>query len=386
MKDFEPNEFVKLAKDIYGENEILLHRPVFSHREADYLTECIASNFVSSVGMRVVEFENLIASYVGSKRAVACVSGTAALHVSLKALGVGPGSQVITQALTFVATSNAISYCGAEHIFIDVDIDSLGMSPVALKSWLSENAIIEAGKAKNKYTGKTISCCLPMHTFGMPCRIQEIADICLSYGIPLLEDTAESLGSWVGNLHTGTFGTAATFSFNGNKTITTGGGGMVVTNNIELAEKLKYLTTTSKRPHAYEYFHDEVGYNYRLPNINAALGVAQMEILDQILEIKRGLAETYKHFFFNKGIKFVEPIDGAKSNNWLNTIIFDNRSERDNFLQITNENGVMTRPIWKLMTDLPMYSMCDNDGLRNSKWLVDRVVNIPSSVPSIGET
>lgn len=377
-------EFISFTKKIYQEDNILLHRPVFSHLEVEYLTECISSNFVSSVGRRVVEFENLVADFVGVKRAVACVNGTAALHMALKALGVCTGSQVITQALSFVATSNAITYCGAEHVFIDVDIDSLGMSPTALKSWLDENVTIKAGKAVNKNNGKTISCCLPMHTFGMPCRIKEIAEICLCFGIPLLEDTAESLGSRVENLHTGTFGAAAAFSFNGNKTITTGGGGMIVTNNIDLADKLKHLTTTAKRPHPFEYFHDQVGYNYRLPNINAALGVAQMEILDKILESKRELAETYKYFFSNKGIKFVESIKGAQSNNWLNAIILNDRSERDQFLQITNDSGVMTRPIWNLMTDLPMYSMCENDGLKNSRWLVDRVVNIPSSAPSIG--
>ena len=378
------SEFVNFTKNIYRQDEILLHRPIFSNLEVQYLKECISSNFVSSVGKRVVEFEDLVADFVGVKRAVACVNGTSALHMALKAVGVNPGSQVITQALTFVATSNAINYCGADHIFIDVDIDSLGMSPLALKAWLDENVTIKAGKSVNKNNGKIISCCLPMHTFGMPCRINEIAEICLSHGIPLVEDTAESLGSRVENQHTGTFGAAAAFSFNGNKIITTGGGGMVVTNDTELADKLKHLTTTAKRPHAFEYFHDEVGYNYRLPNINAAIGVAQMEILDQILERKRELAESYKHFFSIKGIKFVEPINGSVSNNWLNAIILNNRAERDQFLQITNDSGVMTRPIWNLMTDLPMYSMCENDGLRNSRWLVDRVVNIPSSVPDIG--
>ena len=374
-------EFIDLVKQIYQEDNILLHRPIFSHRETEYLSECISSNFVSSVGRQVVEFENMISDFVGVKSAVACVSGTAALHVTLKAIGVSPGSQVITQALTFVATSNAITYCGAEHIFVDVDIDTLGMSPVALKSWLEQNAIVEYGRAKNKNNGKIISCCLPMHTFGMPCRIQEIAKICLEYCIPLIEDTAESLGSKVNDLHTGTFGAAATFSFNGNKTITTGGGGMIVTNDKKFALKLKHLTTTAKRPHAYEYYHDDVGYNYRLPNINAALGVAQMEILNQILECKRELAETYKTFFSSSSVQFVEPIQRSTSNNWLNAVIFNDRSTRDQFLRITNENDVMTRPIWNLMTDLPMYSMCENDGLKNSKWLVDRVVNIPSSVP-----
>jgi len=377
-------DFIRLLKQTYQEDNILLHRPVFSHREVNYLTECIKSNFVSSVGERVVEFENLIANYVGVRRAVACVNGTAALHVALKAVGVSLGSQVITQALTFVATSNAINYCGADPVFIDVDIDSLGMSPKALQAWLDDNVTVEAGQTINKHNGKIISCCLPMHTFGMPCRIKEIAEICMSFGIPLVEDTAESLGSRVENQHTGTFGVAAAFSFNGNKTITTGGGGMIVTNDIELADKLMHLTTTAKHPHTFEYFHDEVGYNYRLPNINAAMGVAQMEILDQILERKSKLAATYKHFFSEKGITFVEPINGSVSNNWLNAIILNNRAERDQFLQVTNDSGVMTRPIWNLMTDLPMYSMCQNDGLRNSRWLVDRVVNIPSSVPSIG--
>ena len=380
--DINTIDFIAFVKRLYGETEVALHRPVFLGNEKSYICECIESNFVSSVGERVIEFEETLANFVGCKRAVACVNGTSALHVNLVAIGVRPKSQVITQALTFVATSNAISYSGAEPVFIDVDIDTMGMSPVALRLWLEKNVRFTNGKAINKKNGKMISGCVPMHTFGLPCRIAEIVDICASYNIDVVEDAAESLGSLYQHKHTGTFGRSSTLSFNGNKIITTGGGGAVLTNDDELANKVKYLTTTAKKPHSFDYHHTEVAFNYRLPNINAALGVAQMEILDLILERKRELAKTYKNFFSKKGITYIESINGAEPNNWLNAILLNDRAERDQFLKITNDSGVMTRPIWNLMTDLPMYKMCENDGLKNSRWLVDRVVNIPSSVPS----
>ncbi len=380
----DTDKFIEFVRGIYGENEVLLHRPIFLGNENSYLSECIKSNFVSSVGKRVDEFEDLIANFVGSRRAVACVNGTSALHVGLHALGVQPGVQVLTQALTFVATANAISFCQAEPVFIDVDVDTLGMSANSLRNWLEENALKAGGKLINKNSGKEIAACLPMHTFGLPCRIEEISSICEMYDIPLVEDAAESLGSYINKKHTGSLGRLGTFSFNGNKIITTGGGGMLVTDDEQLADRLKHLTTTAKRPHSFEYYHQEIGFNYRMPNINASIGVAQMEQLQLILKEKEKVAESYTEFFKDMPCRLVRPIVGTKANNWLNAIILNDRSERDNFLKDTNTNGIMTRPIWDLMSELPMYVNCENDGLVNSKWLVDRIVNIPSSVPNQG--
>lgn len=375
-------KFCDLAKEIYSEREILLHRPIFSEKEGIYLQDCIASNYVSSIGNRVLEFEELIADFVGVKKAIACVNGTSALHVSLHALGVSSGTQVLTQALTFVATANSISYTGAEPVFIDVDIDTMGMSPKSLRRWLEGNTFKKGDQLVNIKNGKKISACLPMHTFGMPCRIKEIMEICLEYNIPLIEDAAESLGSYFENIHTGTFGRVGTISFNGNKIITTGGGGVIITNDEHLAKKIKHLTTTAKRTHQYEYFHDEIGFNYRMPNINAAIGVAQMGRLPDMLKAKEIVTNKYKEFFNTLSVDFMNQINNAKSNKWLNAIIFSSKEERNTFLKITNENGVMTRPIWDLMSNLPMYYNCEHDGLINSKWLAERVVNLPSSVPN----
>lgn len=377
------NKVCKLIRDIYSEEFVQLHRPVFTQLEEKKISECIATNYVSSVGEYVNLFEENISKFVGAKRGIACVNGTSALHASLMAVGVRDNTQVITQALSFVATANAIKYCHAEPVFIDVDIDTLGMSPTALKSWLESNVTVEAGSAVNKRTGQIISCCVPMHTFGLPCRIEEISELCREYRIPLVEDAAESLGSKWGKRYTGTFGSAAIFSFNGNKIITTGGGGMIVTNNDKLADFLKHLTTTAKKTHSYEYYHDEIGYNYRMPNINAAIGCAQMEIIGEILNRKGTVAKIYNDFFNDQSITFIKPVNGATSNHWLNAIVLNSRKERDEFLKITNDAGVMTRPIWALLSELPMYRSYQNDGLRNSKWLSDRVVNIPSSVPRL---
>lgn len=377
-------EFCDFTQKIYGHRNVPLHRPIFSNAEKINLVSCIDSNFVSSVGKYVDEFENLFADRLKVTKAIAAVNGTSALHVALHAIGVKPDSEVLTQALTFVATANAIKYCGATPVFIDVDIDTLGMSPKSLELWLMKNTIRKNGTLINKNSNKTITACVPMHTFGFPCRIEEIAKICANYGIPLVEDAAESLGSYVGAQHTGTFGAVSAFSFNGNKIITTGGGGMIVTSDDQLGHQIKYLTTTAKKLHPYEYFHTELGFNYRMPNLNAALGVAQMEILEDILIKKKEVANLYKDYFSGSSIKFFEAIEGATANNWLNAIVLDNREGRDEFLIKTNENGVMTRPIWSLLSDLPMYQKCQNDGLKNSRWLAERVVNIPSSVPSIG--
>ena len=374
-------ETVIHARTIFGDDFIPLHRPVFEGNERQYLVDCIDSNFVSSVGAKVTEFEQKVAEFTGCKHAIATVNGTAALHVAVDLAGVKPGDEVISQALTFVATCNAISYAGAQPIFIDVDRDTMGLSPAALKLFLEEHAKKKTNGTYNKTTGKRISACVPMHTFGLPCRIDEIAAICADWNIALIEDAAESLGSYVGSRHTGTFGSMATLSFNGNKVITTGGGGMIITDDSELAKRAKYITTTAKVPHPYEFVHDEIGYNYRMPNLNAALGCAQMERLDEFLTIKAQLADQWEAFFDQRDVDFVRALDGNKANHWLNAIILDSREERDNFLKFTNDNGVMTRPIWTLMSKLPMFKECQTDGLENSLWLEDRVVNIPSSVP-----
>ena len=374
-------DVVAFARRIFGEDFVPLHRPVFEGNERQYLVDCIDSNFVSSVGAKVSEFEQLVAEFTGSKHAIATVNGTAALHIAIELAGVKPGDEVISQALTFIATCNAISYAGAEPLFVDVDVDTMGLSPVALKRFLEENAEKRTSGTFNKTSGKKISACVPMHTFGFPCRIAEIAEICADWEIALIEDAAESLGSYVGSRHTGTFGSMATLSFNGNKVITTGGGGMIITDDSELAKRAKYITTTAKVPHPYEFVHDEIGYNYRMPNLNAALGCAQMERLDEFLMIKAQLADQWDAFFHDRDVDFVKAINGNTANHWLNAIIFDSRLDRDEFLKMTNDNNVMTRPIWTLMSKLPMFKDCQTDGLENSLWLEDRVVNIPSSVP-----
>ena len=316
------------------------------------------------------------------------------MYLALEVIGVNSENEVLTQALTFVATANAISYTGASPVFIDVDLDTLGMSPIALEKFLEKNCEVKNGECVNKLTGKIIKACVPMHTFGHPCRIDEIKKICDEWSIVLIEDSAESLGSFYKNKHTGTFGKIGVFSFNGNKIVTSGGGGVIVTDDEILAKKAKHLSTTAKlgagiwdigdgervKVSKWEYFHDEIGFNYRMPNINAALLLAQLENLDKFLEIKRDLANRYKHFFKKIGIKFITEPKDAKSNYWLNGIIFENKQKRDEFLGFSNANGVMTRPIWALMNKLPMYKNAQNDGLKNSLFLEERVVNIPSGV------
>ena len=375
------NDTVALARKIYGDGFIALHRPVFEGNERKYLVDCIDSNFVSSVGEKVNQFEKEIAKYTGSKYAIATVNGTAALHVAIELAGVKPGDEVISQALTFVATCNAISYTGAKPLFIDVDLDTMGLSPSALKCFLEKNGEKRKDGTYNKSSGKKISACVPMHTFGFPCRVEEIATICSEWNITLIEDAAESLGSYVGKYHTGTFAKMATLSFNGNKIITTGGGGMIITDDHILAKKAKHITTTAKINHPYEFVHDEVGFNYRMPNINAALGCAQLERLDESLKVKKKLANQWSDFFEGHGINFVKAIKGYKANHWLNAIILSSKKERDSFLKFTNSNDVMTRPIWTLMSKLDMFKDCQSDDLKNSLWLENRVVNIPSSVP-----
>jgi perosamine synthetase len=375
------SDVIQFIRQRYQTDDFLpLHEPIFFGNEKKYLNECIDSTFVSSVGKFVDQFEKMVADYTGAKYAVAVVNGTAALEVSLKLVGVDEDSEVITQPLTFIATCNAISYCGAKPVFVDVDRDTMGLSPVSLLSFLKEQTGQKNDDCYNKITGKKIAAVVPMHTFGHPCRIDEIASICSQYNIALVEDAAESLGSYYKGKHTGSFGQVSAFSFNGNKTITTGGGGMIITDDEALAKRAKHITTTAKVLHPYEFIHDEVGYNYRLPNINAALGCAQMETLDEILNNKRELALAYEKLFAGTDINFVKEPENAKANYWLNAVILQNKKTRDVFLKVTNDAGIMTRPIWQLMNRLEMFTSCQAGDLTNAYWLEDRVVNIPSGV------
>ena len=308
------------------------------------------------------------------------MNGTSALHISLLISGVESGHEVITQPLTFVASCNAISYCMAKPIFVDVDKDTMGMSPLALESFLKENAIVKNQQCVNKFTGNIIKACIPMHTFGHPCRIDEIKDICDKYYISLIEDAAESIGSFYKDKHTGTYGQMGLISFNGNKIITGGGGGCIITDDEILAKKAKHLTTTAKVSHKWEYTHNMIGYNYRMPNLNAALLTSQLENLGTFLSSKRSVAMAYKEFFKDKPYGFVEEPTNCHSNYWLNAIILQDKEERDLFLYETNSKGVNTRPIWTLMNKLPMFKDAQCGNLTNAEWLEERVVNIPSSV------
>ena len=373
---------IKFIKELYGNQEFTpLSVPKFIGNEKKYLNECIDTTFVSSVGKFVDRFENDMAAYTGAKKAVVCVSGTNALHMAMMLVGVERDDEVLTQALTFIATCNAISYIGAHPVFIDVDKSTMGLSPDALKAWLEKNAEIRNGQCYNKHTGHRVKACVPMHTFGHPVRIDEIANICAENHIELVEDAAESIGSKYKGIHTGLFGKIGTLSFNGNKTITTGGGGMLLFMDEELGTLAKHLTTQAKVPHRWEFKHDHIGYNYRMPNINAALGCAQLEHLDEFIADKRATSAAYAEYFKNVDDIdfFVEP-ENSFSNYWLNVVILRDRNAQQAFLQETNDNGVMTRPIWELMTRLPMFEHCEHDGLKNTVWFADRVVNIPSSV------
>jgi perosamine synthetase len=375
------DNFIQFAQEMYGAKGLIpLHSPRFNGNEKKYLNECIDSTFVSSVGKFVDEFEEKIAAYTGAKYAISTSSGTSALHIALLLSNVGENDEVISQPITFVATCNAISYCGAQPIFIDVDKVTMGLSPSALKDFLENNTSIVDQKCINNSTGKVIKACVPMHTFGNPCMIDKIKNICDQYHIALVEDAAESLGSLYKGKHTGTFGKMGAISFNGNKIITAGGGGCIITDDKNLAKKAKHLTTTAKVMHKWKYTHDMIGYNYRMPNINAALLVAQLENLDNFIRNKRKLARMYEKLFNNSDCNFVKEPKDCRSNFWLNSIVFNNKQQRDEFLNETNLQDVMTRPIWTLMNKLPMFKEAQCGDLTNSEWLEERVVNIPSSV------
>jgi len=375
-------KIVSFIKSLYpAENPVPLHAPRFSGNEKKYLIDCIDTTYVSYVGQYVSRFEDDIRQYTGAEYAVAVSSGTAALHVALLLAEVAPGDEVITQPLTFVATANAIFYCGAQPIFVDIERSTLGLDPEKLDDFLIHNGIMKAdGRCYNKTTGKKIAACVPMHTFGHPVRIDQIIEICQRYQIPVVEDAAEALGSFFKGQHVGTLGELGILSFNGNKPVTTGGGGMIITNDETHAAKAKHLTTTAKKPHPWEFVHDEIGYNYRLPNINAAVGCAQMECFAGILENKRSTAQMYNQFFQDIGIPFIIEPAQTRSNYWLNAIVLKDRQEREHFLSYSRGKGIQTRPVWTLMSNLSMYRHCQCTPLETAQWLEDRLINIPSSV------
>ena len=372
-------DFIKVQ--FPGQEFVPLHVPLFIGNERKYVMDTLDSTFVSSVGAYVDRFETMMCDITGAAHAIAIVNGTNALHMALLLADVERDDEVISQSLTFIATCNAISYIGAHPLFLDVDIDSLGLSPKAVSTYLELNAEIKAdGFTYNKITGRRIKACVPMHTFGLPCRVDEIADVCNKWNITLIEDAAESLGSYYKGKHTGIFGKIGTFSFNGNKTVTSGGGGALITNDATLAKKAKHLTTQAKVPHQWAFEHDAVGYNYRMPNINAALACAQLEQLNTFVENKRELATVYHGKFDTFGVQYVKELPGARANYWLNTVLLSDKLQQQAFLTYMNNNGVMSRPVWELMHKLPMFSNDQRGELPNSEWIADRLVNIPSSV------
>lgn len=375
------DQLIRFVRDYFGTNEFIpLHAPVFPGREKEYVADTIESTFVSSVGAYVDRFEQDMAGYTGSPKAVATVNGTAALHIALKLVGVEAGDLVITQPLTFVATCNATAYCNAEPVFIDVDRDTLGLSAKAMEAWLDEHAKLDSeGVCRTRADNKVVRACVPMHTFGHPADLDGLMSVTRRWNIALVEDAAESLGSFYKGKHTGTFSALGTLSFNGNKIMTTGGGGMILAGEA-LATRAKHLTTTAKKPHPFEYIHDELGYNYRLPNLNAALGCAQLEQLETFIEAKRALAAAYEGVFSGTDLEFVKEPAECRSNYWLNAVICEDKAHRNELLETTNQQGVMTRPIWALMNHLAMYQNCRRGDLSNSEWLEARVVNLPSSV------
>ncbi|MFD2203542.1 LegC family aminotransferase [Shivajiella indica] len=374
-------ETIQFIKDKFNSKDFIpLHAPVFNGNERKYVMDTLDSSFVSSVGAYVDLSEKMIADISQTKKAVAVVNGTAGLQIALQLTGVQRGDEVITQALTFVATANAIHYNGSDPIFLDVDYDTMGLSPQAVSDFLEEYGERRETGTYNKKTGRKISACVPMHTFGFPVHLDELLKVCTEWNIPVVEDAAESLGSYYKGKHTGSFGQFGVFSFNGNKIVTSGGGGMIVTNDEDLGKMGKHLTTTAKVPHSYEYVHDHIGYNFRMPNLNASLVCAQLEQLDSFLANKRQLANDYAEFFKTQGITFRQELENTNANYWLMCVELENLEERNGFLKATNEAKTMTRPIWQLMYRLPMYQHCFKDGQQNAEFLEERIVNIPSSV------
>lgn len=373
-------KLISFIRDLYKSNEFIpLHAPIFQGNELSYVSETIQSTFVSSVGKFVDDFERKIESFTGTSKAVATVNGTAALHTALYMAGVKSGDYVITQALTFVATCNALYHMGAEPIFVDVSKVSLSLCPAALDNYLEEYATTNEDGCFHKSDQRRIGAVVPMHTFGHPAELDELVAVCQKWNILLVEDAAESLGSYYKGKHTGAIGEFGALSFNGNKIITTGGGGIVLCRDLAAGMRTKHITTTAKVPHPYEFFHDEPGFNYRLPNLNAALGCAQMESLPDFLQQKRKVAHCYRDYFSDSEFHFVTEPGYAQSNYWLNAVICPDQQSRDQLLKVTNDNGVMTRPIWKLMHRLPMFQHAHRDSLTVSEWLEGHLINLPSS-------
>ena len=373
-------QLIRFIRDTYKTDDFIpLHAPTFAGNERQYVLDTLESTFVSSVGAYVEQFEQQIATFTGSARAVATMNGTAALHIALYMAGVQAGDLVITQPLTFVATCNAVYHMGAEPVFVDVSRRSLGLCPVALANWLEEHASRTETGAIHKASGRRLKAVVPMHTFGHPVELDELQAVCEAWGIALVEDAAESLGSYYKGKHTGTLSAFSALSFNGNKIITTGGGGMVLCQNAEQGARTKHITTTAKVPHPFEFYHDEPGFNYRMPNLNAALGCAQMEALPQFLAQKRALAMHYAEFFKGQACQFVTEPSYGRSNYWLNAIVCEDKTQRDTLLTELNKAGVMTRPVWKLMHRLPMFSHALRGELSNAEWLEAHLINLPSS-------
>lgn len=379
MKNFENTiDFIK--SQFPNKDFVQLHEPKFKGNERLYVLDAIDSTFVSSVGPYVDKFELMIAEIAKTNKAVAVVNGTSALQVALRLSGVQSGDEVLTQALTFIATINAIIYSGASPVFLDVDIDTMGLSPQAVELFLEEFGELRNGICYNKKTNRKIAACMPMHTFGFPVHIDDLILVCSKWNIPIVEDAAESIGSEYKGRPTGSFGKLGVYSFNGNKIVTSGGGGVIVTNDIELGLKAKHLTTTAKVPHPYDYVHDEIGYNFRMPNLNAAMACAQLEQLDYFLQSKRSLANIYKEYFERNGIKFRTELPNTKANYWLMCLEFESLEDRLLFLKLSNENKIMTRPIWQLIFKSPHYASFQKDSQKNAIFLEERIVNIPSSV------
>jgi len=378
-------EFLAVLKSVLGESgssPIALHEPNIGQRENELVSKCLASGWVSSVGEYISEFEQGLAKFTNSKHAIAVVNGTAALHLALHSVGVKPGDEVLVPTLSFVATANAVSHCGAIPHFVDSDPETLGLDPLALREHLRANASLRDGELHNTSTGRRISAVVPMHTFGHPMQIEALIDVAKEFNLVVVEDAAESIGSYVGTTHTGTFGRCSSLSFNGNKTITTGGGGAILTNDSGLAQRIRHLATTAKMPHDYEYIHDAVAFNYRMPNINAALGCAQLSRLDDFLSAKRVLAEKYSEGFSSaRSMQFVAEPHGTTSNYWLNTIRLNkpDLSLRDELLVAARDSGYMCRPAWNLLHTLPMYESSPRAKLPVAQNLWQSLINIPSS-------
>ncbi|WP_263841472.1 LegC family aminotransferase [Salinibacter sp.] len=382
-----PQAVVETLEACLGEADrpIPLHKPVFEGKEWDYVKECIDTEWVSSVGSYVDRLEEDLADYTGAERAVVVVNGTAALHVCLQLAGVTDGDEVLVPALSFVATANAVSYTGATPHFVDSEERTLGLDPEKLGRYLDDIAEVRDGTCVNVQTGRPIKAVVPMHTYGHPVGLGPLQDVCETYNLALIEDAAESLGSLYKGQHTGTFGQMGALSFNGNKTITTGGGGAIVTDDHELADEAKHMTTVAKKDHPWKYVHDRIGYNYRMPNLNAALGCAQLEQIPVFLDRKRRLAARYRSAFTDvEGVSFFEEPEDAQSNYWLNVMLLDEgkKDQRDAVLKATNDAGFSTRPTWQLLSSLPMYEDCPQMDLSIARSLERRLINVPST-PSL---